>query len=130
MRAKCPFCFVVAIAIVALGSFVTDAVAGDEPQVGDLVPQVDPNEAPFAVMWGNRVPGPMEVESPGDDLIVMTAPPNEGSSFEPQGSLRNGIPSTDPQGSLGIPQARGAGASISDLQEAKRSLKQLIRQLG
>lgn len=124
MRAKCPFGFVVAIAVVTLGSFVT--VAAQESGVGELVPQIDPNEAPFAVMWGSRVPGPMVKELPEPPTVLSQAP--DSGVFDPAGSAA----SFDPVGSFrsGIPVTRGAGAGISDFQEARRSLKQLIRQLG
>jgi len=127
MRAKCLPGFVVAIAMIALGSFVTYAEE-PAPGVGELVPVTDPNDAPFAVMWGDRVPGPMDVSlEPPPDLVPMS---QQAPEF-------NVIPAASDTGAFGqfgssggaflSPRSTGA---VSDLQQAKRSLKQLIRELG
>jgi len=128
MRAKCPPCFIFAIAVIALGSFATDALAERPPRPGELEPVVDPSAAVFAVT-GAFLPGP--VDPPLDAPTVPTPPTAAPPVFHATPALGE-TGAFDPVGSLGgaILSARSAGPGVTGMQQAKRSLKQLIRELG
>jgi hypothetical protein len=112
--------------VMAAVAIATPAVA---QEVGHLIPYDDPSDEPFSVI-NVTLPGP--VAPPLEAPIVATP-------LAQQVDLLNELPATadtgqnHPVNALGggaIVSGRSGGRGTSSMQQARRSLKQLIRQLG
>ena len=123
MRAKHLPSFLIVMAAVAIA---TPTVA---QEVGGLIPYDDPSDEPFSVI-NVTLPGPvappLKAPSVPTPLVQKVDPLNERPVTADTGAI-------DPLNALdggAIVSGRSGGRGTSSMQQARRSLKQLMRKLG